>query len=119
MKRRILLCILAMGLAPAAVRADVKPHALCGEGMVLQQQSPAKVWGTAEQGEKVTVTFRGKEATATADQEGNWAVTVATGAAGGPFPMTIAGSNTISYQNVLVGEVWICSGQSNMEQSVK
>ena len=52
MKRRILLVILAMGLAPAAVRADVKPHALCGEGMVLQQQSQANVWGTADQARK-------------------------------------------------------------------
>jgi len=77
MKRRILLVILAIGLAPSA-RADVKPHALCGEGMVLQQQTKANVWGTADKGEKVTVTFRGKEATTTADQEGRWAATVAT-----------------------------------------
>src|SRR5271165_706428 len=101
MKRRILIFILALGLAPAAVRADVKPHALCCEGMVLQQQSNAKVWGTADWGEKVTVTFRGKDATATADQDGHWVATVATGEAGGPFEMTIAGNNAISYKNVL------------------
>lgn len=118
MKSRVVLFIVGVGLLPTMARAEVKPHALCSEGMVLQQQTPAKIWGTADKGEKVTVTFRGKESTATADNDGRWIVTIATGEAGGPYPMTIAGSNTLAYKDVLVGEVWVCSGQSNMEQSI-
>ncbi|MBI2808510.1 MAG: sialate O-acetylesterase [Planctomycetes bacterium] len=118
MKTRILLLAFCIGLAPAAARADVKPHALCSEGMVLQQKSNVNIWGTADNGEKVTVSFRGKTSTATADANGNWIVAVASGEAGGPFELTIKGNNTIAYKNVLVGEVWICSGQSNMAQTV-
>ena len=83
--------------------------------MVLQQKSTAKVWGTADKGEKVKVAFRDKSATAVADDAGNWTVAIPTGKAGGPFEMTITGNNTIAYKNILVGEVWVCSGQSNME----
>jgi sialate O-acetylesterase len=118
MKTRILLFILYIGLLPVSARADVKPHALCSEGMVLQQKAKVNIWGTADKGEKVTVTFRDEKAAATADGDGRWVVALNSGPAGGPFEMTIAGNNTISYKNVLVGEVWICSGQSNMEQSV-
>jgi sialate O-acetylesterase len=118
MKTRILLLILSIALLPASTRADVKPHTLCSEGMVLQQQSKAKIWGTADAGEKVTITFRNNKATTTAGNDGNWVIAISTGAAGGPFELTIAGNNTITYKNVLVGEVWICSGQSNMEWKV-
>ncbi len=103
--------------APAA-RADVKPHALCSEGMVLQQKSGARIWGTAAKGESVSVTFRDQKLTTKADGQGNWAVVLKTGDAGGPFELTIEGKNKISYQDILVGEVWVCSGQSNMEWSV-
>jgi sialate O-acetylesterase len=113
-----LLVALCLTLTPALARAEVKTHALCSEGMVLQQQTDAHVWGTADKGEAVTVTFRGKKATATADDAGRWLVILPAGEAGGPFEMTIAGKNTITYKDVLVGEVWICSGQSNMEWSV-
>jgi sialate O-acetylesterase len=119
MKTRILLFILCIGLLPDSARADVKPHALCCEGMVLQQKAKVKIWGTADKGEQVSVTFRGKNALFVDDNgAGTWEATIATGEAGGPFELTIKGNNTISYKNVLVGEVWICSGQSNMEQSV-
>src|ERR1043166_3682957 len=105
-------------LAPASARADVKPHSLCTDGMVLQQKMAANIWGTADKGEKVSVTFRGKTASATADNDGRWKVSLPAGEAGGPFPMTIAGANKLDYTNVYVGEVWICSGQSNMQWSV-
>ncbi|MEI7823231.1 MAG: sialate O-acetylesterase [Verrucomicrobiota bacterium] len=99
----VVILTLSLGLFVFTARAEVKPYALCTDGMVLQQQTEAKLWGTAETGEVVTVTFRGKQASATA------------GEAGGPFEMTIVGKNTLSYKNVLVGEVWLCSGQSNMD----
>ncbi len=118
MKTRFFLFLLCVGLMPTVAHADVKPNALCSEGMVLQQKSNAKIWGTAEKGEKVTVTFRDTKANTVTGDDGRWVVDLATGAAGGPFELTIVGNNTIAYKNILVGEVWICSGQSNMEQSI-
>jgi sialate O-acetylesterase len=104
------LCI----LQPLAAKADVKPHALISEGMVLQQKTKAKIWGTAAPGEKVTVHFRDQQASTTANEEGRWLIALESKEAGGPFAMTITGKNQIAYKNILVGEVWICSGQSNM-----
>ncbi len=118
MKTRLFLFLFTLALLPTVVRADVKPNAICSEGMVLQQKSKTKIWGTADKGEKVTVTFRDSKAGTTADDNGRWVVEVDTGAAGGPFALTIVGNNTISYKDILVGEVWICSGQSNMEANV-
>lgn len=115
---RWLPSLLLIALTPLGARADVRPNALCSEGMVLQQQSKAKIWGDAEKGEKVAVTFRGKTIPSQADDKGRWVALVETGDAGGPFALTIAGNNTIELKNVLVGEVWVCSGQSNMEWSV-
>ena len=106
-------------LVPAAVRAEVKPHALCTDGMVLQQKASVHVWGTADPGETVTVEFRDHKATAKANIDGKWRVTFDSGEAGGPLPMTIAGkTNKLEYKNVLVGKVWVASGQSNMEWPV-
>jgi sialate O-acetylesterase len=119
MRLRVTLFLASVALlAPAQVRADVKPHALCTEGMVLQQKAETKIWGKADPGEAVTVSFRGEQVAAKADDKGNWLVKLKANGAGGPFEMTIAGKNTIEYKNVLVGEVWVCSGQSNMEQSI-
>src|SRR5581483_7299175 len=75
------------------------------------------IWGTADEGEKVTVSFQGQEVSATAAQ-GKWLVQLDSLKAGGPFEMTITGTNSIRFKDVLVGEVWICSGQSNMEWPV-
>jgi sialate O-acetylesterase len=99
--------------------AEVKTNALCSEGMVLEQKATTKIWGTADKGEVVSVSFRGKTAKATADDTGNWSVALETGAAGGPFEMLIQGTSAITFKNVLVGEVWVCSGQSNMEWPVR
>lgn len=96
-------------------RADVKPAPVCGDAMVLQQGVDGRLWGTAEPGEVVTVTFRNREARATTGTDGTWRIAIATGTAGGPFDLAIAGRNAITYTNVLVGEVWLCSGQSNMD----
>src|SRR5262249_61651367 len=95
------------------VRAAVTPHALISEGMVLQQGKRVAIWGTAADGEKVSVSFQGQEVSTHA-RNGRWTVHLENLKAGGPFRMTIAGSNTIRLNNVLVGEVWLASGQSNM-----
>jgi sialate O-acetylesterase len=87
--------------------------------MVLQQMSDVLIGGSADPGETVTVTFRGQTAKTTAGNEGGWSVTLKSGSAGGPETMTITGNNNkLEYKNVLIGEVWVCSGQSNMEQSI-
>jgi sialate O-acetylesterase len=114
-KTLALILVAMVALARQAAVAEVKPAPICGEGMVLQQEMDARLWGTADPGEEVTVTFRGKKATAIAKEDGRWLVSIPSGAAGGPFELTIAGKNTIAYKNVLVGEVWLCSGQSNMD----
>jgi sialate O-acetylesterase len=119
MRWNVLLVLAGLVVTAGPARAEVRPHALCGDGMVLQQKSEVKIWGKADPGENVTVTFRGQKAAATADNQGDWSVTLKSGNAGGPEKMTIAGKDmTLNYDNVLVGEVWVCSGQSNMEWGV-
>jgi sialate O-acetylesterase len=108
---------LALGWALAApARADVAPHGLFTDGCVLQRGMKVPVWGNAAPGEKVTVAFRGQEVTATTNDKGQWKVELTKLEAGGPFELTISGpNNKVQLKDVLVGEVWVCSGQSNME----
>jgi sialate O-acetylesterase len=118
LRRTLAAVVLLAGWAGAGpARADVKPNALVSENMVLQQGVPVRLWGTADDGEKVSVTFQGQEASTTADG-GRWAVQLDKLKPGGPFELTIAGKNTLTFKNVLVGEVWVASGQSNMEWPV-
>ncbi len=102
-------------LAPA----EVKPAALFSDHMVLQSGMAVPIWGMADPGEKVAVTFNGKTTTATADANGKWTVHLPKLKSGGPYEMTIAGKKAgdtpIVVKDVLVGEVWLGSGQSNME----
>jgi sialate O-acetylesterase len=121
----VLLAGLAWLSAPAAL-ADVKPHTLFSHGMVLQQGMKVPVWGTADDGEKITLTIEGRvkenvflnHSVKTEATKGNWRVVLPEMAAGGPFTMTILGKNSITLKDVYVGEVWICSGQSNMQWPV-
>jgi sialate O-acetylesterase len=86
--------------------------------MVLQQAQKNKVWGLADAGEAVTVTIDKQSHQATAGADGKWQVSLDPLAAGGPYTLTVKGKNEIKIDDVLVGEVWICSGQSNMQWSV-
>jgi sialate O-acetylesterase len=95
-------------------RADVKLPALISDGMVLQRGMPAPLWGWADEGESVTVEFQNQKVTATA-KDGKWMVRLKSLKAGGPFTLTVSGKNKIELKNVMVGEVWICGGQSNMQ----
>ena len=88
--------------------------ALFSDNAVLQQGRAVPIWGWADEGEKVTVEFRGHKAQATA-KGGKWLARLPKLKAGGPDVLTVSGKNKIELKNVLVGEVWICSGQSNME----
>ncbi len=98
-----------------AVRADVKLPYLIADHMVVQRDRPVHIWGRAEPGEPVVVTFRGAEAKSAADPLGRWSVYLSPGDAGGPFRMTIRGHNVLELSDILVGDVWVASGQSNME----
>jgi sialate O-acetylesterase len=100
------------------VRADVKLPGVFGEHMVLQREQPVPVWGWAEPTEKITVTLAGQSAQATADASGRWSVRLDALSAGGPHVLQVQGRNTLELGDVLVGEVWLCSGQSNMAMAV-
>jgi sialate O-acetylesterase len=99
----------------SVVQADVRLPKIISDHMVLQQQQKVNVWGWAEAGEKVVVKLAESSAETNADQHGKWKVTLDPPAAGGPYEMTITGNNTLNVKDILVGEVWVCSGQSNME----
>lgn len=105
---------LAVALGCCA-HAEIKLPYLIADHMVVQRGLPVHIWGRAEPGEAVAVEFRGTERRAVTDSLGRWSVFLPSGEAGGPFRMTIRGSNTITLEDVLVGEVWVASGQSNME----
>ena len=105
-------------VVPLQATADVKLPALIGDNMVLQQGAKARIWGTADAGEQVTVSLGGQQETTRANAHGRWQVMVGPMPAGGPFEMTVSGHNTVTVRNVLVGEVWVCSGQSNMAWTV-
>ncbi|MCM8543464.1 MAG: sialate O-acetylesterase [Lentisphaeraceae bacterium] len=107
------LCVLGLNLV-----ADVKLPSIFSDNMVLQQQLDNKVWGWAEAGEEVTVKFAGNEYKAKADDKGDWSLKLKAMKYGGPYELVVSGKNTISYKDVLVGEVWVCSGQSNMGWTV-
>jgi sialate O-acetylesterase len=117
---RVLLCCAFVALATATVSAAVKLPALIADNMVLQRGQPIPIWGWADKGEDVSVTLGKQELAAKADDNGRWKVTFDKLDVGRPLEMTVKGSsgNTITVKNIAVGEVWICSGQSNMEMGV-
>ena len=121
---RILRClagfvIVLAGIAVERTLADVRLPHVFGDHMVLQREMPIPVWGWADPGEEVTVSL-GDDNTATtkACADGAWRVDLAEMEAGGPYELTVAGNNTITMTDVLVGEVWLGSGQSNMQWNV-
>lgn len=109
--------LIACCFSTAAI-AELKLPSVFSDHMVLQRDKPLPVWGWDDPGTQVTVTLDGQSARAKADAQGRWQVTLPAHAAGGPFTLTVKGSGKKSFQDVLVGEVWICSGQSNMEWPV-
>lgn len=111
------LLLLGATLSTGLLHAEVKPNVLFTDGAVLQRGQAVPVWGTAKDGEKVTVEIAGQTATTTA-QGGKWKVELKPLEAGGPFEMKISGENVVTVNNLLVGEVWVASGQSNMEWKI-
>ncbi len=114
---RPLLCLF---LAITSLRAEIKLPAIFSDGMVLQQQQLVRVWGTAEAGEEVKVAFADQAHSIVTDPSGKWSITLnPMNANATPADLVVAGKNSITIKNVLVGEVWVCSGQSNMQWTVK
>jgi sialate O-acetylesterase len=99
--------------------AQVRLPRLISDGMVLQRDTSVKIWGWADKGENVTITFNGKTYSAAADPNGKWMVTLSPSKAGGPYDMDVKGDNLITLKNILIGDVWVCSGQSNMELTME
>jgi len=97
-----------------SLSAEVKLPKLVGDGMVLQRDAQVKIWGWASQGEKITIHFIDSTYQTTANKNGEWEVKLSNLKAGGPYSMQINASNSITINDILVGDVWVCSGQSNM-----
>ena len=114
-KISILILIAVVFLFPKNADAAVKLPRLISNGMVLQRDVPLKIWGWADPSEKVKVEFLGKTYRAKADKRGNWKIELPAIAAGGPYTMTV---NELEVKDILMGDVWLCSGQSNMELMV-
>jgi len=116
---RFILC-LSLLLPASSALADVRLPSIFSNGMVLQRDEPVPIWGWAEPGELISVGFTNQKLSATAGENGKWSVTLeplATNSKGAQ--LTVTGKNTINITNILVGEVWICSGQSNMQWTVR
>jgi sialate O-acetylesterase len=107
--------LLLTAACAVSASADVNMPAVFGDHMVLQRGIELPIWGTADPGEKVTVSFAGQTVSAQADADGKWMVRLASLEANSqPQTLTVKGNNTLRFQDVLVGDVWVCSGQSNM-----
>ena len=114
---KILAISLLLSLCAATATADVKPNGMFNDHAVLQRGIKIPVWGSAADGEKVTVSMNG-QTVSTVAQNGQWEVSLAPVPAGGPYSLTIQGNNTITLKDIMVGEVWLASGQSNMERQL-
>jgi sialate O-acetylesterase len=116
---RLAIAAAAFSCLTATARADVSLNNMFGDHMVLQQGIKNKVWGKADPGEAVTVTLGGQTQSTTAGADGTWQVFLdPVQEYGGPHTLTVKGKNTVTFNDVLIGEVWVCSGQSNMQWSV-
>jgi sialate O-acetylesterase len=111
----LIYLLVALIVVRSPAYAEVKLPSLFGDNLVLQQGKKVAVWGTADPGEHVTVTLGDHKVNGTANRAGQWRVELGPLKAGGPWEMIVAGTNTVIVHNVAVGEVWVDSGQSNME----
>ena len=117
MKRRFLL--LFFTCLVFALNAQIQLPKLISDGAILQRDTDLKLWGWASPGEKIKLTFLDKSYTCTADQEGNWHIMLPPQKVGGPYEIHLEGQNKITLKDILFGDVWLCSGQSNMELTMQ
>ena len=107
-----------VAMTVSVAQAEVKLPAIFSDNMVLQRGMAVPVWGWADAGETVTVSINDKLARAVADDNGKWFLKIDPMQVGGPYEMTVSGKNQIAFKNVMLGDVWVCSGQSNMHWTV-
>ncbi|MFZ4455071.1 MAG: sialate O-acetylesterase [Bacteroidales bacterium] len=122
MKNKTNLLILLLVFSNICINAELRVASILGDNMVLQRNSEVKLWGTANPNETVTIlaSWTKTRIKTTSNENGHWLVKVKTGKAGGPYEMTFkAGKESVKITNILFGEVWICSGQSNMQMPVE
>lgn len=112
---RLFLTVFFFSSCSIAAFGQVELPRLISDGMVLQRNSDVKIWGWASKREPISVSFMGEEYKAVADSTGNWSISLADLNPGGPFRMEITGKNTIHLEDIYIGDVWLASGQSNME----
>jgi sialate O-acetylesterase len=113
--------LLLTGILSSTVYSEVKLPSIFGDNMVLQRETEVVIWGWAEAGSKISVTpsWDSKNYTEKTDPSGKWKLKIATPQAGGPYELSISDGKSVILKNILIGEVWLCSGQSNMEMPVK
>jgi sialate O-acetylesterase len=116
---RIVILLFLLMYVSLPMSGQVRLPRLISEGMVLQRDTRVKLWGWAANHEKVSIAFHDSVYQTTANDEGEWTVVLPALKAGGPFTMTIRASNTLAVKDILIGDVWVCSGQSNMELPMK
>jgi sialate O-acetylesterase len=119
--QRLAAIMILMAVSMFVVNAEVKLPAIFGDNMVLQQQTDAAIWGKAAANATVSIktSWNGRSFSARTDKAGNWRVKVSTPSAGGPYTINISDGKALTLKNVMIGEVWVCSGQSNMEMPMK
>ncbi|HEY5913452.1 MAG TPA: sialate O-acetylesterase [Verrucomicrobiae bacterium] len=114
----ILTCVTLGGMVQQAAQAEVRLPRVFSSHMVLQRDTPLTIWGWAQPGENVTVRLADAARQAQANERGEWKVVLPAMKAAGPLKLTVTGSNAVQCEDVMVGEVWLCSGQSNMEMGI-
>jgi sialate O-acetylesterase len=118
LSRWFLSLVLVGGALPFISGAAVRVPNVFSDDMVLQRDMPIVVWGWADPKEKVTVEIGGEKKEAKPNERGEWIAMLPSMKAGGPHVLTVSGANKLAFTNVLIGEVWVCSGQSNMEMGL-
>lgn len=121
MKRNLFLIVVLIFVTTLSLSAKVKLPSVLGDNMVLQQQTNVKLWGESLPSQKVTIStsWNHKRYNVKSNEEGKWLATIQTPVAGGPYSITISDGEQLVLKNILIGEVWFCSGQSNMEMPIK
>jgi sialate O-acetylesterase len=116
-KGRFLLFVF-LALLPGKLPANLRMPAIFSDNMVLQRETTVRVWGWADPGQRVAVTLGDQKKVARAGRDGSWEVSLSPMKAGGPYRMNVEGRTSLQFSNILIGDVWLCSGQSNMEWPV-
>ncbi len=114
-KLEILLIFVSLISFLSEAAAQIKLPAIFSDNMGLQRNAKIPIWGTGKPGQQITVKIHQQRKTTTADRDGKWRIDLAAMKAGGPYGLVVSGAETITFKNVMIGEVWLCSGQSNME----